>query len=92
MAVCKKTCKNPMRIAPSRKLIFGKNLVLVETQVCKEKEFLIYKLVALPGVPKKYRRLINNRTKVFCLIFRISSILNKTYPYLDFEIKIVEIR
>ena len=27
----------------------------------------------------KYRRLINNRTKVLCSIFEISFILNKTY-------------
>ena len=26
---------------------------------------------------KKYRRLINNRTKVFCLIFQLFSILKK---------------
>ena len=44
----------------------------------------------LPGVPKKYRRLINSGTKVFCSNFRISSILNTTYPNLGFEIKIVE--
>ena len=25
----------------------------------------------LPGVPKKYRRLLNERTKLFCLILRI---------------------
>ena len=32
------------------------------------------------------------RTKVFCLILRISFILDKAYANLDFEIKIVEIR
>ena len=39
---------------------------------------------SIPGVPKKYSCLINIRTKVFCLIFRISSIL-------DLKTKIVEI-
>ena len=43
-------------------------------------------------VSKKCRRLIKNRIKVFCFIFRISSILDIPYPNLDFEIKIVEIR
>ena len=37
---------------------------------------------------KRYQYLINNRTEVFCLIFRISFILNKAYPKLAFEIKI----
>ena len=45
----------------------------------------------VPGVPKKYQRLIKNRTKVFCLIFRISFNLDKTHPILDFGIKTVEI-
>ena len=53
-------------------------------------ELLILSLLA--GVPKNHRRLINNRTKVFCLILRISFILHKTYFTLDFEINIVEIR
>ena len=35
--------------------------------------------------PKKYRRLSNNRTKVFCSLLQISSILNNN---LDFEIEI----
>ena len=30
--------------------------------------------------PKKYPCLINNRTKASCLIFRISSILDRAYP------------
>ena len=34
----------------------------------------------VPGVPKKCWRLINNRTKVFCRIFRISSMLHKACP------------
>ena len=41
--------------------------------------------VILSEIPKKFLRLINNRTKVFC-------IFNSTYPNLDFETKIVEIR
>ena len=44
------------------------------------------------GVPKRYQRLINDGTKVFCIIFRISFILHNAYFYLDFEIKIVEMR
>ena len=48
--------------------------------------------VNIPDVPKKYRRLISNRTKVFCLIFRISFIVTVAYLNLDFEIKSVEIR
>ena len=40
---------------------------------------------------KKYQCLISNRTKAFCSIFRISSILDEAYLQLDFEIKIVEI-
>ena len=51
-----------------------------------------YLLNIILGVPKRYRRLINNRTKVFGLIFRISFILHKSYPNLDFEIKIAKIR
>ena len=43
------------------------------------------------GIPKKYRRLINNTTNVFSLISRISFILDKAYPNLDFEIKVDEI-
>ena len=43
-------------------------------------------------IQKKFLRLINNRTKVFCLILRNFCIFNRTYPNLDFEIKIVEIR
>ena len=41
---------------------------------------------------KKHRCLINNRTKVFCLTYRISSILNIAYLHIDFEITIVDIR
>ena len=41
---------------------------------------------------KKVLRLMNNKTKGFCSIFRISFVLNKIYPNLDFEIKIAEIR
>ena len=40
---------------------------------------------------KNARRLINNRTKDFCLIFNISFILDRAQPKLDFTIKIVEI-
>ena len=46
----------------------------------------------LPGVPKKYRQLINNRAKVFCSIVISFSVLNKPYPELNFEDKIVHIR
>ena len=46
----------------------------------------------IPGVPKKERSLINDRTKVFGLISQYFSILNKAYPKLDFKTKIVEIR
>ena len=45
----------------------------------------------VPGVPKRVLRLINNRTKGFCLIFKISFVLDKVCPKLDFEIKIVEV-
>ena len=56
------------------------------------KSFLfLSKDVDLPGVPKKYRRLSKNRTKAFCLIFRLSLLLDKAYPNLDFDIKIVKI-
>ena len=44
-----------------------------------------------PDVPRKYRRLINNRTKIFRLKIIISFSLNKTNPNLDFEINTVEI-
>ena len=44
-----------------------------------------------PGVPKKYGLLITIRTKVFSLI-GFFSVLNKTYPNLDFETKTVQIR
>ena len=45
----------------------------------------------IPDVPKKYQHLINNKTKFFYWIFRISFILNKASPNSDIEIKIVEI-
>ena len=41
----------------------------------------------IPGVPKKYRCLINNRTKAFCLIPKISFCLNKTQIKSHFETK-----
>ena len=41
---------------------------------------------------KKYRCFISNRTEVFCLIFKLSSVLDKAYLNLHFEITIVEIR
>ena len=40
---------------------------------------------------KKYRCLINNRTKVFYLIFKLFFAFNKGYPKLDFETQIVKI-
>ena len=40
----------------------------------------------------RYSCLVNKKTKVFCLIFRIFSNLYKACPNLDFETKIVEIR
>ena len=51
-------------------------------------------LLILPctGCPRKSaRRLINNRTKAYCLIFKISFIWNKAQPNLDFDFKITEI-
>ena len=48
--------------------------------------------VYLLGVLKKYRRLINNRTKGFCLIFIVFRVWNKMYRNLDFEMKTVKIR
>ena len=46
----------------------------------------------VPDVQKKYRRLINNGTKIFSSTRRNSSILSKAYPNVHFAIKIVEIR
>ena len=40
---------------------------------------------------EKHRRLINNIAIAFSLIFRISFILNKVYPNLDFEMNIIKI-
>ena len=42
-----------------------------------------------PGVPEKYWRLINSRTKVFCFKFEnlISFISDKAYLKLDFDCK-----
>ena len=40
---------------------------------------------------ERYRRLTNNRTKVFCLIVIFFSVLNRAYPNLDFKTKIVQI-
>ena len=40
---------------------------------------------------KKALPLMNSRTKGFCLIFRLSFVLDKVYPNLNFEIKIMEI-
>ena len=45
----------------------------------------------VPGVPKKYQRLISHRAKFFCLIPRISFTLNNADLNLDFRIKIVEL-
>ena len=43
--------------------------------------------------PKRYRNLINNRTEVFCSVFKIYFYFGKkTYANLDFETKIAEIR
>ena len=44
----------------------------------------------IPGVSKKVSAFINNRTKVFCLIFILFSVLNTAYPNSDFETKIVQ--
>ena len=46
----------------------------------------------VPGVSKNCGRLINNRTKAFYLIFKISIVLNKAYPILGFKIIIVKIQ
>ena len=48
---------------------------------------LAYLPASVPGFPKKYQRLISNRTKVSFFLF-----LNKRYSNLDFATKIVEIR
>ena len=42
--------------------------------------------------PKKLTSVWSTIEQVFRSIFKISSVLNKTYLHLDFEIKIVEIR
>ena len=46
------------------------------------------------GCPEKARRLLNNGTKTYCLIYKISFILNKAQPEpnLDFGTKINEIQ
>ena len=49
-------------------------------------------IVKATRCPKKNRCLINNKTKLYCVIFKIPSILNKIYVDIDFGIKIVEIR
>ena len=44
------------------------------------------------GCPnKQYPRLVNNRTSVFGLTFRIYSVLGKAYPNLNFQINTAEI-
>ena len=50
---------------------------------------IIFSCKCTAGCPKKYRCLINNGTKAFCLIFKLPSILVEAYPNLDFESKIV---
>ena len=55
---------------------------------CNETETL-QNLSDIPGVLKKYRRQINNRTNAFCLIFIIFTVLNKAYLKSDSETKIV---
>ena len=34
--------------------------------------------------------IINNRTKIYCLIFKVSLVLNRAQPYLDFDTKILK--
>ena len=46
----------------------------------------------IPDIPRNYRRLINNRTTVFCLMLIFVSVLNKAYRTLDVDTKIVKIR
>ena len=46
----------------------------------------------LTGVPKKVKRLIDNRTKGFCSIINFSFDLNRKYSNLDFETKFAQIR
>ena len=53
---------------------------------------ITYDIGFLQSVPKNIRRLINNRTKAYCLIVKISLILSKGQPDLDFDTKIIEIR
>ena len=53
------------------------------------KLFQIKPYIIMRGVPIEYCCLIINRAKVFCLIFSYY-IFDRTYPNLDFEIKIIE--
>ena len=48
--------------------------------------------IASTGCPKKYRCLMNNRTKVLSSVSRISSIFNEEYLSLNVKTKIVGIR
>ena len=46
----------------------------------------IHGFLFLPGVLKKVLRLINNRTKAFCSISEMLSVVDKGDPDLDFNI------
>ena len=43
------------------------------------------------GCPKKVLRLTNDRTKVFCSIFKFSFVLDRLDPKLDFDISVLKI-
>ena len=46
----------------------------------------------IPGVPKKVLCLINNRTKAFCSVLKISSVSDRCDINLDFHISFLKIR
>ena len=45
----------------------------------------------IPGAPRKVLCLTNKRTTIFCLIFKISCVLNISYPNLDLDISCLKI-
>ena len=73
-------------------MLYWTSRELKPEQTAAKKVWLPWRLFTYRMFPKKYRCLINNRTKVFRRIFWIFSDLDKAYPNLDFEIKMVEIR
>ena len=64
-------------------------LSLLRTSLLSLYEYTLWNIYRMSQ--QKRQLLINNRTKVFCLIF-LFSLLDSVFPDLDFEMKTIQIR